>query len=50
MVLGRITPVPDEQRTDRRLYQFFFVWFSANMNILTCVAKMCLSALPLRSC
>ena len=31
----RITPVPDEMRTDKRLYQFFFVWFSANANILT---------------
>ncbi|KAI9056492.1 hypothetical protein FKP32DRAFT_1469921 [Trametes sanguinea] len=30
-----ITPVPEEQRTDKRLYQFFFVWFSANANILT---------------
>ena len=32
-----ITPIPEEQRTDRRLYQFFFVWFSANANILTYV-------------
>lgn len=31
----RITPVPEEQRTDKRLYQFFFVWFSANANIFT---------------
>ncbi|KAI0753335.1 permease for cytosine/purines, uracil, thiamine, allantoin-domain-containing protein [Daedaleopsis nitida] len=30
-----ITPIPEWQRTDRRLYQFFFVWFSANANILT---------------
>ncbi|RDX42874.1 hypothetical protein OH76DRAFT_1447780 [Lentinus brumalis] len=30
-----ISPIPDEQRTDRRLYQFFFVWFSANANIFT---------------
>ncbi|PIL29169.1 transporter [Ganoderma sinense ZZ0214-1] len=30
-----VTPVPEIQRTDRRLYQFFFVWFSANANILT---------------
>ncbi|TBU25726.1 permease for cytosine/purines, uracil, thiamine, allantoin-domain-containing protein [Dichomitus squalens] len=30
-----ITPIPEDQRTDRRLYQFFFVWFSANANILT---------------
>ena len=27
--------MPPEQRTDRRLYQMFFVWFSANLNILT---------------
>ncbi|KAI0332191.1 hypothetical protein GY45DRAFT_1218764, partial [Cubamyces sp. BRFM 1775] len=30
-----ITPIPAKDRTDRRLYQFFFVWFSANANILT---------------
>ncbi|KAH9929065.1 permease for cytosine/purines, uracil, thiamine, allantoin-domain-containing protein [Epithele typhae] len=30
-----IEPIPDSQRTDKRLYQFFFVWFSANANILT---------------
>ncbi|KAI0657590.1 permease for cytosine/purines, uracil, thiamine, allantoin-domain-containing protein [Cubamyces menziesii] len=30
-----IAPIPDRDRTDRRLYQFFFVWFSANANILT---------------
>ncbi|KAI0649846.1 permease for cytosine/purines, uracil, thiamine, allantoin-domain-containing protein [Trametes meyenii] len=30
-----ITPIPEEQRTDKRLYQFFFAWFSANANILT---------------
>ncbi|KAF8645588.1 hypothetical protein AX16_007722 [Volvariella volvacea WC 439] len=29
-----ITPVPPEERTDQRLYQMFFVWFSANFNIL----------------
>ncbi|KAH9829590.1 permease for cytosine/purines, uracil, thiamine, allantoin-domain-containing protein [Rhodofomes roseus] len=33
-----ITPVLPEQRTDRRLYQMFFVWFSANLNILTLTA------------
>jgi len=27
-----ITPIPPEQRDDTRLYQMFFVWFSANMN------------------
>lgn len=31
----RITPVPPRERTDTRLYQMFFVWFSANANILT---------------
>ncbi|KAG2092522.1 cytosine-purine permease [Suillus discolor] len=30
-----ITPVPAEERIDTRWYQMFFVWFSANMNILT---------------
>ncbi|KAH9851058.1 permease for cytosine/purines, uracil, thiamine, allantoin-domain-containing protein [Lenzites betulinus] len=30
-----IDPTPADQRTDKRLYQFFFVWFSANANILT---------------
>ncbi|KAI0634352.1 permease for cytosine/purines, uracil, thiamine, allantoin-domain-containing protein [Trametes polyzona] len=30
-----IIPTSEEDRTDRRLYQFFFVWFSANANILT---------------
>ncbi|KAI0080386.1 hypothetical protein K474DRAFT_1704695 [Panus rudis PR-1116 ss-1] len=30
-----IEPIPPEQRTDRRMYQMFFVWFSANINILT---------------
>lgn len=29
-----ITPIPTERRTDKRLYQLFFVWFSANFNIL----------------
>jgi len=37
METNGITPVPPEQRTDRRLYQMFFVWFSANLNVLTCV-------------
>lgn len=36
-MLGRISPIPEDQRTDKRLYQFFFVWFSANANILTYV-------------
>jgi len=29
-----ISPIPVEQRVDKRLYQMFFVWFSANFNIL----------------
>jgi hypothetical protein len=31
---ARIVPIPPEQRVDTRLYEMFFVWFSANMNIL----------------
>ncbi len=38
LTLVSITPIPESQRTDRRLYQFFFVWFSANANIFTYVA------------
>ncbi|KAI0692723.1 permease for cytosine/purines, uracil, thiamine, allantoin-domain-containing protein [Cytidiella melzeri] len=30
-----ITPVPENRRTDNRLYQIFFVWFAANVNVLT---------------
>ncbi|KZT00661.1 cytosine-purine permease [Laetiporus sulphureus 93-53] len=30
-----IDPIPPAQRTDTRLYQMFFVWFSANMNVLS---------------
>ncbi|KAI0088899.1 cytosine-purine permease [Irpex rosettiformis] len=29
-----IDPIPPEDRTDTRLFQMFFVWFSANMNVL----------------
>ncbi|KIP03401.1 hypothetical protein PHLGIDRAFT_26150 [Phlebiopsis gigantea 11061_1 CR5-6] len=29
-----IDPIPPEARTDSRLYQMFFVWFSPNMNVL----------------
>lgn len=29
-----ISPTPIEDRVDKRLYQMFFVWFSANFNIL----------------
>ncbi|KAF9226335.1 purine-cytosine permease [Gyrodon lividus] len=30
-----IAPIPVEERVETRWYQMFFVWFSANMNILT---------------
>lgn len=30
-----IDPVPPAERTDNKLYQIFFVWFSVNMNIPT---------------
>ena len=30
----RIDPIPEEGRTDTKLFQIFFVWFSANMNVL----------------
>lgn len=33
----RINPILPEDRTDTKLYQMFFVWFSANINILTSV-------------
>ncbi|THH07037.1 hypothetical protein EW145_g3664 [Phellinidium pouzarii] len=29
-----IEPIPAERRTDTRLYEMFFVWFSANLNVL----------------
>ncbi|KAI0790471.1 cytosine-purine permease [Abortiporus biennis] len=29
-----INPIPSGDRQDTRLYQMFFVWFSANMNVL----------------
>ncbi|TDL24490.1 cytosine-purine permease [Rickenella mellea] len=29
-----IEPITDERRTDPRLYEFFFVWFSTNINVL----------------
>ncbi|OCH91299.1 cytosine-purine permease [Obba rivulosa] len=29
-----IEPVPSEERIDTRLYQMFFIWFSANINVL----------------
>lgn len=34
----RIDPIPVESRTDTRLFQMFFVWFSANINVLGCAA------------
>ncbi|CCM01207.1 uncharacterized protein FIBRA_03255 [Fibroporia radiculosa] len=30
-----IQPIPQEERTDTRLYQMFFVWFSCNLNVLS---------------
>ncbi|KAL6307006.1 permease for cytosine/purines, uracil, thiamine, allantoin-domain-containing protein [Sparassis latifolia] len=33
-----IVPVPEDERDDSRLYQMFFVWFSANANVLTLAA------------
>ncbi|KAI6127960.1 cytosine-purine permease [Pisolithus croceorrhizus] len=30
-----IAPIPREERLEKRWYQMFFVWFSANMNILS---------------
>ncbi|KAF7796853.1 hypothetical protein EIP86_008037 [Pleurotus ostreatoroseus] len=29
-----IDPISPEDRTDPKLFQLFFVWFSANMNVL----------------
>ncbi|KZT70408.1 hypothetical protein DAEQUDRAFT_782651 [Daedalea quercina L-15889] len=29
-----IDPIPPAERTDSRLYQLFFVWFTANMNVI----------------
>ena len=31
---GRIDPILPSDRTDDRLYQLFFVWFTSNMNVL----------------
>jgi len=33
-IVARITPTQSWDRSDTRLYQMFFVWFSANFNIL----------------
>lgn len=32
--MNRIDPIPPENRTDTKMFQMFFVWFSANMNVL----------------
>ncbi|PSR74360.1 hypothetical protein PHLCEN_2v9868 [Hermanssonia centrifuga] len=29
-----IQPIPPEARTDTKMFQMFFIWFSANMNVL----------------
>lgn len=34
-VSERIDPIPPAERTDTKLYQMFFVWFSVNMNVLS---------------
>lgn len=36
----RITPTLEEERTDKRMYQMFFTWFAANVNILTLVCLL----------
>lgn len=33
----RIQPILPEDRSDTKLYQMFFVWFSANFNVLAYV-------------
>lgn len=40
----RIDPIPPESRTDTRMFQIFFVWFSANMNVLGYVGIFNLAA------
>lgn len=40
----RIDPILPEDRTDTKLYQMFFVWFSANFNILAYVRGLGLSS------
>lgn len=34
---GSIAPIPVAERVETRWYQMFFVWFSANMNVLAYV-------------
>ena len=41
----RIEPIPEESRTDPKMFQMFFTWFSANMNVLGYVKKLSLSAM-----
>lgn len=45
LIVRRIDPIPEESRTDTRLFQMFFVWFSCNMNILGCVRVRCYSGI-----
>lgn len=35
-----IYPVPPEQRLDRQFHKIFFIWFSANFNILSYVSYL----------
>jgi len=35
--LTGISPVPVEERTETRFVKIFFIWLSANANILSCV-------------
>ena len=37
--LPGISPVPAEERTETRFIKIFFIWLSANANILSCVAR-----------
>jgi purine-cytosine permease-like protein len=39
MALG-VWPVPTEERTDAQFSKIFFIWFSANTNILSCVGSL----------
>ena len=36
--LPGISPVPAKERTETRFIKIFFIWLSANTNILSCVA------------
>ena len=40
-----IRPVDIEERTETHFIKIFFVWLSANMNILSCVCLSCSTAL-----